>query len=208
MENIEKRHLLPSLSRYFDKTFRKMFLKQCFICHMILGLLLIFIGCYRNQNAKKKKKKKNANKKKKKTNKKKNKQKKNKLKNHLLRNHMLYEAETYRNINHISCYRFCVFYLTIAEGSGGAYRMGSCPLLSVVWRQHIQTISPRNPLSRLRPNFICSILGLVLPWFIKIYGCLWAVPILALVSIVAHGPLVLFSIRRMKDKCSIQYMNI
>ena len=55
---IEKRHLLPSLSRYFDKTFIEMFVKQCSICHMILGLLLSFIGCDRNQNEKKKKKEK------------------------------------------------------------------------------------------------------------------------------------------------------
>ena len=79
MGKIEK-HLLPSLSRYFDKTFAEMFLKQCSICHVILGLLLIFIGCDRNQNTKMQKKKK--------------KKKKEIPKNHLLRNHMLYEAET------------------------------------------------------------------------------------------------------------------
>ena len=43
MRKIGKRHLRPSLSRYFDKTFIEMFLKQCSICDMILGLLLIFI---------------------------------------------------------------------------------------------------------------------------------------------------------------------
>ena len=77
----EKRHLSPSLSRYFRKTFIEMFLKQCSICHMILGPLLIFIGFDRNQNAKCKKKKKK-------------KKKIEILTNHLLRNHMLYEAET------------------------------------------------------------------------------------------------------------------
>ena len=70
MGKIEKRHLLPSLLRYFDKTFIEMFLKQCSICHMILGLLLILLIV-----TKMKKKKKT-------------------LKNHLFRNHMLYEAKT------------------------------------------------------------------------------------------------------------------
>ena len=80
MGKIEKRHLLPSLLRYFDKTFIEMFLKQCSICHMILGLLLILLIMTETKMKKKQKK---------------NKQNKKKtLKNHLLRNHMLYEAET------------------------------------------------------------------------------------------------------------------
>ena len=58
MGKIEKRHLLPSLSRYFDKTFIEMFLKQCSICHMILGLLLILLIVIETTMEKKKKKKK------------------------------------------------------------------------------------------------------------------------------------------------------
>ena len=71
IRKIEKRHLLPNLSRYFDKTFIEMFLKQCYICHMILGQLLILLIVTETKKKKKKT-----------------------LKNHLLRNHILYEAET------------------------------------------------------------------------------------------------------------------
>ena len=74
MGKVEKRCLLPILSRYFDKTFIEIFLKQCSVCHMILGLLLILLIVTETKMKKKKKKEKT-------------------LKNHL-RNHMLYEAET------------------------------------------------------------------------------------------------------------------
>ena len=54
---MEKRHLLPSLSRYFDKTFIEMFLKQCSVCNMILGLLHILLIVTETEMKKKKKKK-------------------------------------------------------------------------------------------------------------------------------------------------------
>ena len=56
MGKIEKRHLLPSLSRYFDKTFKEMFLKQCSICHMISGLSLLVATETKMQKRKQKKK--------------------------------------------------------------------------------------------------------------------------------------------------------
>ena len=82
MGKIEKQHLLlPSLLKYFDKTFIEMFLKhdktsiemflkQCSTCHMILGLLLILLIVtetkmkkkqqQKNKTKQKKKKKKNT----------------------------------------------------------------------------------------------------------------------------------------------------
>ena len=41
------------LQIYFDKSFIEMFLKFFFISDILFGQLLIFIGCHRNQNAKK-----------------------------------------------------------------------------------------------------------------------------------------------------------
>ena len=54
---IEKRHLLPSLCRYFDKTFTEMFLEKTSISFMFFGPLLILMVAMETKQEKKKKKK-------------------------------------------------------------------------------------------------------------------------------------------------------
>ena len=116
----------------------------------------------RNQNAKKKKKKRKKKKKKKNRNK--------YLKSISSETICCMRLRHYRNIiNHISHYRFkmCVFFSSPEPKASG--ELIAWAVFRFCLSSGVSTFkqSPLNPLGRLRLNFICSILGLGLSWFIK-----------------------------------------